>query len=122
MLRSVYSFPKSPLHVCSCDVGFVMRIATGDLPAARHPAGRLEQLADSQGALQVAQAIVEPKINHLIEEGALRFPLAMIGRDAVVAEPAHALGKGRIVGGDHAAFRSRDRLDRMKAEGAQMRQ
>src|ERR1043165_7914753 len=83
-------------------------VARGDGAAARDAVAQLAQLARAEGALEVGDAIVEAELHHLVEPRPLA--LAVVPRDAVVAENAHAARELRVVRRDHAALAGRDVL------------
>ena len=93
-----------------------------DFLAAPHPGGKLAQLREPERAVDIGKPVVIPELRHLVKERALLFALAMVSRNAVIAEHAQTRREVRAVSDDYPTLARRDRLDRMQAEGAEVGQ
>src|SRR4051794_11718923 len=93
-----------------------------NLPSPLQPARKFAQLAQSKGTLYVAQSVIEAEVGHFIKPRPCRLALAMVRRDAVVAELPHPSRQLSIIRGYHAPFAGGYVLDGVETERAQVRQ
>src|SRR5262249_61389978 len=91
-------------------------VARGELLPALDEARELPQLREPERALDVAEPVVEAELDLLVEPGAALGALAMVARDAVVAERPQAPRQLGGVRRDGAALAGRDVLDGVEAE------
>src|ERR1051325_3733536 len=91
-------------------------VHAGDLAAPREADRERVELAQSERALKVAQAVIIAEAFHVVAPRLLFAALAMVRVDAVAAKAPHLLGRAPIGGRNHAALAGRDVLDGMKAE------
>jgi hypothetical protein len=80
------------------------------------------ELADSKRALDVAEPVIHPQFDHVIDPGTVRFACPVIGRNAVIAEDAHVLCKRGIVGRDRPALAGRRMPYGVEAERRKIRE
>ena len=61
-------------------------IAPGNGPAPEKPVGEFLELTDSQGTLDIGEAVIVTQVSHLIEPGTEFFTLMEVGGNAMVAD------------------------------------
>src|ERR1700683_1803296 len=92
------------------------RVSTGNLAAAGHVGLQFFQLRNSKSAGYVRQPVIETQQDHFVEPLPLGLTLPRVAGYSVIPKAAQRFGEICAVGGNHAAFSSRNVFYRMKAE------
>ena len=96
-------------------------IASRDFTPAAEIFVQFFQLRNTQGTVNIREAIVETQEHHFVLPLAVSLALPSITRYAVIPETPQRLREIRAIGGDHTAFGSGKVLYGMKAEDGHIR-